>query len=93
MAYSIRPHRSFERPFSKLTTSDKRRVVEKLEYLAQHPDIIGSPMGNLPSDLRGLHKIRVGDWRVFFWVDEEKKEIIPYDIDRRDKAYRKLYRK
>ena len=93
MAYSIRPHRSFERPFSKLSRNDRQRVAEKLEYLAMHPDTIGTPMGNLPPDLRGLHKIRVGDRRLFFWVDREKHEIVPYDVDKRDKAYKHLYRK
>ena len=93
MAYNIRPHASFGRPFSKLTNEDKERAVEKLEHIAANPNLIGAPMGNLPSDLRGLHKIRIGDWRLFFWVDREKEEITPYDIDKRDKAYKHLYRK
>ncbi|MBI2639664.1 MAG: hypothetical protein HYW90_02110 [Candidatus Sungbacteria bacterium] len=92
MAYDIRPHNSFERPFSKLTTGDKKRVIEKLELIAQHPEKTGAPMGNLPADLRGLHKIRVGDRRLFFWVDNEKKEIVPYTIDKHDKAYKNLYK-
>ena len=50
-------------------------------------------MGNLPLDLRGLHKIGVGDWRLFFWADHEKKEVVPYDVDKRDKAYKHLYRR
>lgn len=93
MAYIIRHHKEFERPFSNLTQSDKERVVEKLEYLAQNPETIGGPMSNLPPHLRGLHKVRIRDRRLFFWVDHEKKEIVPYDIDRRDKAYKYLYRK
>ena len=93
MAYSIRPHHEFEQSFSKLTQADKERMVEKLDHLAQYPETIGAPMGNLPPDLRGLHKTRVGNWRLFFWVDRGKKEIVPYDIDRRDKAYKNLYRK
>lgn len=93
MAYSIRPHRAFEGFFSKLTSADQKRIAEKLDHLAENPEAIGAPMGNLPPDLRGLHKTRVGDWRLFFWVDREKQEIIPYDIDKRDKAYKRLYKK
>lgn len=92
MIYDLRPNQSFERPFSKLAQDIQKRIVEKLEFLAEHPKVIGSPMKNLPADLRGLHKIRVGRWRVFFWVDHEKREIVPYDVDNRDKAY-KLLRK
>ncbi|MBI3442973.1 MAG: hypothetical protein HY007_04350 [Candidatus Sungbacteria bacterium] len=90
MAYSIRPLVSFERSFSQISPSDQKRIAEKLDRLALHPETIGASMKNLPPDLRGLHKIRVGDWRVFFWVDHGTQEITPYDIDRRDKAYRQL---
>ena len=92
MAYSIRLHYNFCRLFSKLAKNEKERIAEKLDQLAQNPETIGAPMGNLPLDLRGLHKIRIGDRRLFFWVDHEKKEIVPYDIDKRDKAYKHLYR-
>jgi len=90
MAYSIRPHHAFERPFSRLPSELRKRIVEKLEFLASHPETIGPPMKHLSADLRGLHKIRVGDWRVFFWADHTKREIVPYDVDRRDMAYKKL---
>ena len=92
MIYDIRPLPSFERPFSKLAGNIQRRIAEKLEFLAQHPEVIVSPMKNLPNDLRGLHKIRVGPWRIFFWVDRGKREITPYDVGNRDKVY-KLLRK
>ena len=92
MVYSIRPHRAFERPFAKLSRELQQRIVEKLEFLARHPETIGVPMGNLPPDLRGLHKIRVGGWRLFFWVEHAKREIVPYNIERRDKAYQKFWK-
>lgn len=92
MVYSIRPLISFERMFARLPSNDRKRIAEKIEYLAAHPEIIGSPMTNLPPDLRGLHKMRVGDWRIFFWVDTRKKELTLYDVDRRDRAYKNLMR-
>lgn len=93
MAYSIRPLTSFEKAFACLPRDDHRRIAEKIEHLAAHPEIIGSPMANLPPYLRGLHKVRAGDWRIFFWVDSRKQEITPYDIDWRDKAYKNLLRR
>ncbi|MBI2122454.1 MAG: hypothetical protein HYT98_05060 [Candidatus Sungbacteria bacterium] len=93
MAYNIQPHYIFERSFAKLPKGDKQRIAGTLERLADNPELIGAPMGNLPPDLRGLHKIRIGDWRIFFWVDHTKREISPYDIDTRDKAYKNLYRR
>ncbi|OGF85388.1 hypothetical protein A2Z63_00030 [Candidatus Giovannonibacteria bacterium RIFCSPLOWO2_02_44_8] len=92
MAYSIRPLVSFERTLRKLDKQIARRVIEKLEALAENPGIIGSSMANLPKDLSGLHKVRVGDLRVFFWVDHRKEEIVPYVVDRRDIMYKNFYR-
>ena len=66
MAYDIKPLALFERSFSKIPRADQERIVQKLDYLAAHPETIGAPMKHLPADLRGLHKMRVGDWRVFF---------------------------
>jgi len=50
-------------------------------------------MGGLPKDLVGLHKIRIGDLRVFFWVDHNKKEIVLYFVSHRDEIYKWLYKR
>lgn len=92
MAYSIRALASFEKSFAKATRDDQRRITDKIEHLAVHPELLGSPMANLPPNLRGLHKLRAGDWRIFFWADSRKREIVLYDLDWRDKAYRGLFR-
>lgn len=47
----------------------------------------------MPKDLAGLHKVRVGDWRVFFWVDHKNKDLVLYDIDKRDYVYKKLFKR
>ena len=90
MAYHIKPLALFERSFSKIPRGDQKRIAQKLDRLALHPETIGASMKNLPHDLRGLHKVRVGDWRVFFWADHRTQEIVLYDLDWRDKAYRRL---
>ena len=90
MDYNIRSLASFERSFFRISHNDKKRITEKLDHLALHPETIGASMKNLPRDLRGLHKIRVGDWRIFFWADHQKREIILYDLEWRDKAYKRL---
>ena len=90
MAYNIKPLTLFERSFSKISRADQKRIADKLDYLALHPKTIGASMRSMPPDLRGLHKVRVGDWRVFFWVDHRIQEITLYDLVWRDKAYRRL---
>lgn len=93
MAYKIRPLRTFDQSLEKLDKSIAVRVMRKIETLADEPQRIGGPMGNLPEDLKGLHKVRIGDWRVFFWVDHMKQEIVPYLVDNRDYIYKMLFKK
>ncbi len=93
MAYSLRPLPTFEKSLSKFDDNIAQRVIEKLDRLAENPALIPRPMGGLPKDLAGLHKTRVGDWRVFFWVDHDKKEIILYFVEHRDEIYKWLYKR
>jgi len=93
MAYSLRPLQTFENSLIRLDANIARRVIKKLEMLAENSSLIPRPMGGLPKDLVGLHKIRVGNWRVFFWVNHEKKELVLYFVEHRDGLYKWLYRK
>ena len=93
MAYNVRPLASFERGLERLDKQIARRIIGKINSLADNPESIGRPMGGLPKDFAGLHKLRVGDWRVFFWVDHGNKELILYLVDHRDDIYKSLYRK
>lgn len=93
MAYNLRPLPTFDKSLDKLDNNISRRVIEKLDRLAENPALIPRPMGGLPKDLIGLHKTRVGDWRVFFWVNHEKKEIVLYFVEHRDEIYKRLYKK
>lgn len=93
MGYSVKPLPSFERSLDKLDKQIVRRIFEKIDRLSENPEIMRGPMSNMPKDLAGLHKARVGDRRVFFWVDHEKKELVLYDIDKRDYVYQKLFKR
>ena len=92
MAYNLKPLPTFDKSLDKLDNNVARRVIEKLDRLAENPILIPRPMGGLSKDLIGLHKTRVGDWRVFFWVNHEKKEIVLYFVEHRDEIYKRLYR-
>jgi len=92
MIYNLKPLPTFDESLNKLDNNIAQRVIEKLDRLAKNPTLIPRPMGGLPKDLIGLHKIRVGNWRVFFWVNHEKREIILYFVEHRDEIYKQLYR-
>ena len=58
-----------------------------MEWLAGHLEILRSPLRHLPEDLKGLHKYRVGDYRVLLWVDREADMLTLYGIRHRSEVY------
>jgi mRNA interferase RelE/StbE len=79
--------------FKKLDRTIQKRIGQKIDWLANNADkIIHHPLTSLPDDLRGLCRIRVGDYRIIYWVYTETKHIKIYDIEHRSKDYRSVKR-
>ncbi len=82
-----------EESFKKLDRTIQKRIGQKIDWLANNADkIIHHPLTSLPDDLRGLCRIRVGDYRIIYWVYTETKHIKIYDIEHRSKDYRSVKR-
>ena len=64
MSYSIRIERSASRELARAPRSDRLRIVRLIDGLAEHP-LAGSA---LKGELRGLWRLRVGDYRVVYEV-------------------------
>ncbi len=90
--YQIETTSTFDKDIKKLNRQIAKRIIEKIEWLARHPELLHSSIKHMPKDLEGLQKYRVGDWRVLFWVDHQNKEIILYGADHRGAIYKKLKR-
>lgn len=88
--YKIEATRSFEEDLAKLDRKVAFFVLEKIEWIAAHPEVARYPLRHMPEDLYGLHKYRMGDWRVFFWVDHKEQRIVLYRVLHRREAYRHL---
>jgi len=65
---------------SDLDRAVAQRVIRKVEWLAEHPQVLRHPLRHLPEDLKGLHKYRVGDYRVLLWVDREAGVLTLYGV-------------
>jgi mRNA-degrading endonuclease RelE of RelBE toxin-antitoxin system len=77
--------------FKKLAPPTQRRIAQKIDWLSANADkIIHHPLKSLPDDLRGLCRMRMGDYRIIYWVYDELKHIKIYDIEHRGKDYRSL---
>lgn len=77
-----------EADLEKLDAPIKKRVIEKLNWLINNFDQVAPiPLGE---PLKGIFKLRVGDWRIAYEAEEIKKLVTVHAIDRRDKVYKKL---
>ena len=88
--YRLETTLNFEREFGKLDRSVARRVMRKLDHIVAHPELIAQPLRNPPSNLEGIHKYRVGDYRVLLWVDHSKRVITLHTVGHRSEVYRRL---
>ena len=86
--YRIETTPRFERDFSKLDRSIGRRVMKKIDQLAAHPEVGTQPLRNPPPDLAGIHKYRVGEYRILFWVDHQARVLTQYAVAHRREIYR-----
>ncbi|MBM4140866.1 MAG: type II toxin-antitoxin system RelE/ParE family toxin [Nitrospira sp.] len=77
-----------EKSFKRLDKPIQLRITSKIDWLAEYADkIIHHPLTSLPDDLRGLCRIRVGDYRMLYWVYNETQQIKIYEIEHRSKDY------
>ena len=89
MGYRIIPTKTFETALRKLDRPIAKRVLFKLTALEKSSHGI-TLLNFTPKGLGGLRKYKVGEWRVFLWLDEAKKEIILYTVKHRKDAYKNL---
>ena len=77
---------SAEKDFKKLDLAVRRRVAEKLDWLAGNFETLAPE--SLAGEFGDFFKIRIGDWRVFYRVKRDIHMIVVYAIVHRSKAYR-----
>ncbi|KKT40667.1 MAG: hypothetical protein UW30_C0019G0006 [Candidatus Giovannonibacteria bacterium GW2011_GWA2_44_13b] len=76
-----------ERDLDKLDVPIRRRVVERLSWFQKNfTQIIPLPLGGR---LGGFFKLRVGDWRIIYEINESAKKVTIHAIDKRDKIYKR----
>lgn len=73
MNYRLRLGSSARRELLALPTATRRRVRAALDLLTSDPRPRGTQA--LKGKLRGLRKLRVGDYRIVYEVDDEAAEV------------------
>ena len=87
MKYSIEFKRSATKELKKIPRSDRRKVGDRIDSLAENlPDPVTTKMkGDNP-----FHKVRVGDYRIVYEIQEGLHVILVLKIGHRKDVYRRL---
>ena len=87
MAYTTQFKRSVYRALQRLPQNVRRRIIAAIEALATDPRPEGCRKLQAPAD---LWRIRVGDYRVVFSIDDEVLVILILRVAHRSHVYRNL---
>ena len=90
MSYSIVYRASFRKEFAALPGEVRRRVAERIDALGDDP--CGPTTDAMRGNLRGLRKVRIGDYRVVYEVDDEAWLVRIVTIGHRRDVYKRLER-
>ena len=85
MRYAIRIKESAARELQRIERSDRARLIAAIDRLAENP-FAGSA---LKGELRGLRRIRVGDYRLLFEVQERDLVVLVLRAAHRREAHRR----
>lgn len=84
-SYSIFVKRSAEKELRKVPPKDLSRIIQKIKALSQHPRPAGCEI------LEGddvLYRIRQGDYRIIYEIDDALWQIAVLKIGHRSEVYR-----
>jgi len=85
MNYRIDILKRAEKDILALSPNMRRRVAEKIYKFKENPFPAASK--RLKGGLVG-YRLRVGDWRVFYTVDEDSRTVVISAVKHRREAYR-----
>jgi mRNA interferase RelE/StbE len=88
MNWKIEVKPTAEKYYRKLNKPTKKRIKEALRKLKESNNpLFHENVRALTGELKGDYRLRVGDWRIMFTLDRERKVIYVYAILPRGEAY------
>jgi len=83
-SYNLQVKRSAEKELRKVHGVDLSRIVKKIQALAKNPP----PQGSQKLSAEENYRIRQGDWRIVYTIDEKNKSVEIVKIGHRREIYR-----
>lgn len=87
MSYRIEVKRSAAKALKNIPKADRKRIVDKIDSLAKSPP---SPETSKMKGSNPFHKVRVGNYRIVYEIQEDVLLILVVKIGHRKDIYRNL---
>ncbi|MFH0781607.1 MAG: type II toxin-antitoxin system RelE/ParE family toxin [Pseudomonadota bacterium] len=84
MTYSVTIKQSAVKALGKVVVEDRLRIISAIDLLKTNP----AAGGVLKGEFSGLRRIRIGNYRVVYEVQEEKLVVLVIRIGHRREVYR-----
>lgn len=91
MAYRVEIGSRAGAQLAELDVAIGASVERKIIWLADNAEtVVHRRLVGLPDDLAGLNKLRVGDYRILYWLYHPQQVVRIYRIQHRSEVYRQL---
>ena len=88
-AYQIEVGPKADTQLAKLDAAIGASIERKILWLAQNATtLIHRRLVGMPDELNGLCKLRIGDYRILYWVHHDRKTVRLYRVQHRSEVYR-----
>ncbi|HEY5297849.1 MAG TPA: type II toxin-antitoxin system RelE/ParE family toxin [Verrucomicrobiae bacterium] len=89
MSYRVEIGSRADTQLAELDSAIGASVERKILWLAENAALmIHRRLVGMPDDLAGLCKLRIGDWRILYWVYHREEIVRIYRIQHRSEVYR-----
>jgi mRNA interferase RelE/StbE len=86
LAYDLIWHERVKQDLASLKKEDAARIIARVNVrLVQDPLGMSKPLKGI---FKGLHRYRIGDYRIVFAIDHEKRRLIILHLKHRKNTYR-----
>ena len=91
MAYRVEIGERADAQLAALDSIIGASVERKIIWLAENASaVVHRRLAGMPDELAGLCKLRVGDWRILYWVHRSDQTVRVYRIQHRSEVYRQF---
>lgn len=84
MTYQVIIKKSVEKELDSLSAKLRERIIQRLLALEENP----RPQGVKKLQGEESYRLRIGDYRALYSIDDKKKEVLVYAVGHRGEVYR-----